>query len=89
MTRETYRTNIQKSNHIIRPLELLKNIMKNRVEIITKLELFTYKKKKKNEKEKKKGKKRFLRDSRIPFKGEDKMKISRNRIFLAALYQGR
>ena len=63
--------------------------MKNRVEIITKLKLFTYKKKKKKKKEKKKGKKRFLRDSRIPFKGEDKMKISRNRIFLAALYQGR
>lgn len=53
MTRETYRTNIQKSNHIIRPLELLKNIMKNRVEIITKLKLFTYKKKKKKMKRKK------------------------------------
>lgn len=64
------------------------NIMKNRVEIITKLEVFTYKKKKK-EKEKKKGKKRFFRDSRISFKVEDKMKISRNRIFLAALYQER
>ena len=54
MTRETYRTNIQKSNHIIRPLELLKNIMKNRVEIITKLKLFTYKKKKKKRKGKEK-----------------------------------
>lgn len=54
MTRETYRTNIQKSNHIIRPLELLKNIMKNRVEIITKLKLFTYKKKKKMKRKKRK-----------------------------------
>ena len=49
MTRETYRTNIQKSNHIIRPLELLKNIMKNRVEIITKKKKKKMKRKKRKE----------------------------------------